>query len=224
METAIETNTNDEIQVLRLKLEMLEKELQFAIDRAERAEREVEQCKLLYRLSSEANNTATNNSTSNNDTQLLGHEPGNVRALAPPPPPPPMPKFNLPPTNASPHGTSLSDGIAAFTLNNMRENNCNTNNQQVKPATGRYRSKCVLYLFFTSSNFYFPPCRIVGYLLFYSRMLCTVLDARPVWQDERATQLELVVMYVCIVMYVYYGKGQHTVVHDILLPIVQYVP
>lgn len=138
METAIETNTNDEIQVLRLKLEMVEKELQFAIDRAERAEREVEQIKLLCRLNSGEGNAATKSSTRINYAEFFGDEPTNVRTHAPPPPPPPMPPFNLPPTNTSPHGSSLSDGIA-FTLNSMRENNSDTNNQQVKPATGRYR-------------------------------------------------------------------------------------
>lgn len=49
METTIETNNNDEINMLRIKLEIVEKELQLAINRAEKAENEVEHLQNLYK-------------------------------------------------------------------------------------------------------------------------------------------------------------------------------
>lgn len=49
METTIETNNNDEVNMLRIKLEIVEKELQLAINRAEKAESDIEQLKSLYK-------------------------------------------------------------------------------------------------------------------------------------------------------------------------------
>lgn len=61
MESTIETNNNDEINVLRIKLEIVEKELQFAISRAEKAE---EQLTNLYKTSSNALAQSSHESTS----------------------------------------------------------------------------------------------------------------------------------------------------------------
>lgn len=154
MEATIETNTNEEINVLRIKLDVVEKELQFAIDRAEKAEAEVEQFKLLYRSSScnsrkpfDLNQscgvcgttitvTLPPPSQSSQATASLSSVP-----TLPPPPPPPMPNFifhHKYETRGS--SVSLSDGIAAFTLNNARESLesiSSESNQQVKAATGR---------------------------------------------------------------------------------------
>lgn len=144
MESAIETNTNDEIQVLHVKLEVVEKELQLAIDRAEKAESELEQFKKLYNIGDSNDDsgrcrscgTALPATSAADDPNRIVQVPA-----APPPPPPPMPKFNLAPTNFTPLRTtattstsSLSDGIAAITLNHTR----NDDNQQVKNATGRH--------------------------------------------------------------------------------------
>lgn len=148
MENAIQTNTNDEIQVLQIKLEMVEKELQFALERAEKAEQELEQFKQLY------NNSSCSNLNSNNVNRMDAStlttptiENSEIEIVrAPPPPPPPMPKFNFTPANFAPFGTtttasSLSDGIASISLNNTRQNIFDENNQQVKQqpqqATGR---------------------------------------------------------------------------------------
>lgn len=132
MDTALETNTNDEIQVLRLKLEVVEKELQFTINRAEKAETELEQFKQLYKIDGNVDGGRCCRrcgalSTADDPPRVVAQ----VCAAPPPPPPPP---FNLLPTNFAPHGTSLSDGIASITLNHMQENG----SQQVKQATGRH--------------------------------------------------------------------------------------
>lgn len=144
METTIETNTNEEINVLRIKLEVVEKELQFAIDRAEKAEAELEQFKQFYRSSSTFKKSVENNQNCCACGPTISGIMSTASIItAPPPPPPPMPNFNLPPltTNSLRSGVSLSEGIAAFTLNNARESgNSSVSNQQVKPATGRYRS------------------------------------------------------------------------------------
>lgn len=49
MEATIETNNSDEVNMLRIKLEIVEKELQLAINRAEKAESDIEQLKSLYK-------------------------------------------------------------------------------------------------------------------------------------------------------------------------------
>ncbi|XP_031633265.1 paramyosin isoform X2 [Contarinia nasturtii] len=140
METTIETNNNDEINVLRIKLEIVEKELQFAISRAETAETEVEQLKNLYRNSSEIGtshkttvkcshcgnlfdgtmqssmSTPSSSSTTSTSTQAI------TQICLPPPPPPPMPDFKIP---VARYGASLKDGITTFTLNNPRESSDN---------------------------------------------------------------------------------------------------
>lgn len=79
METTIETNNNDEINVLRIKLEIVEKELQFAISRAETAETELEQLKNLYRISSEVGNahTQTQSTQSTHETTVKCSHCGN---------------------------------------------------------------------------------------------------------------------------------------------------
>lgn len=143
METALETNTNDEIQVLRIKLEVVEKEMQLTIDRAAKAETELEQFKQLYGIGAGNDDGGRcrscgglPSSTTSVTASAAVDDPNRVaQVIAAPPPPPPMPKFNLPPTNSAPHGTtttSLSDGIASITLNQRGDSA-----QQVKNATGR---------------------------------------------------------------------------------------
>lgn len=151
MENTIKINTNDDLNVLRIKLEMIEKDLQLAIDRAEKAEAELEQLKYLRKNCQNSrepnennvccvcNGTVTSIPTQKEATK---EEP----ATLPPPPPPPMPPppppgqtFNLPPTNSVKNGVSLSDGIAAFARNNVRQgagSSINVKNQQVQKATG----------------------------------------------------------------------------------------
>lgn len=131
--------------MLHIKLDIVEKELQFAIDRAEKAEAELEQLKQCYRSSynlqkpfeSYANSSGIRTPwAAASDTTIE-----TVQSTAPPPPPPPMPIFNLPPVILVQSGVSLSDGIAAFTLNNAQTlDSGSVGNQQVKTATGRYYS------------------------------------------------------------------------------------
>lgn len=125
MENAIETNTNDELNMLRVKLDVIEKELQLAIERAERAEAELEQFKF-------------NRISIHNKCHLCGCNvalsmaTNTTEILRPPPPPPPLPNFQFHNTNQNADAVSLSDGIAAFTLNNAREGD----SKQTKNATG----------------------------------------------------------------------------------------
>lgn len=152
METTIKINTNDELNVLRIKLEMIEHDLQLAIDRAEKAETELEQLRHLRKncLNSRESipNTVccvcrsfvTTNPAENDDAM---REPTTLPPPPPPPlpPPPPVQTFNLPPTNSVKNGVSLSDGIAAFARNNARQgagSSINVTNQQVQKATGWY--------------------------------------------------------------------------------------
>lgn len=154
MESTIETNNNDEINVLRIKLEIVEKELQFAISRAEKAE---EQLTNFYKNNSNALAQSSHESTSSaiamvaatvkcshcgnycdiNADQLSTSTAATslsspststkiVKECLPPPPPPPMPNFQLFPVNVIRcGGASLRDGITAFTLNNPRESDDN---------------------------------------------------------------------------------------------------
>lgn len=153
MENTIKINTNDELNVLRIKLEMIEKDLHLAIDRAERAEAELEQLKYSRkncqnsRESNQNQNTVCcvcNGSAAPNPARTEAvREPTTLPPPPPPPlpPPPPVQKFNLPPTNSVKNGVSLSDGIAAFARNNARQgagSSINVKNQQVQKATGWY--------------------------------------------------------------------------------------
>lgn len=162
METAIETNNNDEINVLRIKLEIVEKELQLAINRAEKAENEVEILKNdLYKnirhveiaLPVSTQNTAESTSMTMSSSAVCTHcgqsflqsTVSNASAeltSMPPPPPPPMPNFKPIPVNLNQCGASLKDGITTFTLNNLRESGDNisicSNPDMKKSATGRF--------------------------------------------------------------------------------------
>lgn len=132
MDSTIKTNTNDELNILRVKLDVIEKELQLAIDRAEKAETEFEQLKI-SRDSMKDKCCICHNRLSNLSDKLAA----DVVVTSPPPPPPPMPNYSLFPTNQMTNGVSLSEGIAAFTLNNAREGDSSSiSNQQVKQATG----------------------------------------------------------------------------------------
>ncbi|XP_055323291.1 shootin-1 isoform X2 [Sitodiplosis mosellana] len=151
METTIETNNNDEINVLRIKLEIVEKELQFAISRAEKAE---EQLNNLYKNSSYALaqsshesaatttaaaavsrvkcshcgnycDSAEQSSTSSAASSSSSSSSSSTTVTLPPPPPPPMPNFTPFPVNVTRCGASLRDGITTFTLNNPRESGDN---------------------------------------------------------------------------------------------------
>lgn len=137
MESTIKTNTNDELNMLRVKLDVIEKELQFAIDRADNAESHLEQLKI-SRDSMKNKCFICNNRLSINNEKLIETEMV-AMITKPPPPPPPMPNFSLFSTNNSlTNGVSLSEGIAAFTLNNAREgdSSCISNQQVKKQATG----------------------------------------------------------------------------------------
>lgn len=148
MENTIKINTNDELNVLRIKLEMIEKDLQLAIDRAEKAEAELEQLKYLRKNCRNSRESIPNsiccvcNGALNPSQMEAVKEPTTLpppQPPPPPPPPPPMQRFNLPPTNSVKNGVSLSDGIAAFARNNARQgagSSINVKNQQVQKATG----------------------------------------------------------------------------------------
>lgn len=73
MDKTLEKTTNEEITVLKLKLEILEKQLQLALDRAEMAENELKKHLDKQTVSS-----------------IVVTKP-----LLPPPPPPPLPKTPL---------------------------------------------------------------------------------------------------------------------------------
>lgn len=157
METTIETNNNDEINVLRVKLEVVEKELQIAISRAEKAENDAEQLRNLYKNSSQLGN-ALAQSSSHELAAICSHC-GNamqsstsaasssssittLTATLPPPPPPPMPNFKPNPVNIARCNASLKDGITAFALNNPLQPGDNasicSNPDVKKSATGRF--------------------------------------------------------------------------------------
>lgn len=154
METTIQINNNDEINVLRIKLEVVEKELQLAISRAEKAENELEQLKNLYINSSHVGSAKSHSSNDTESAVICSHcghsfhlqSPSSATTATavtclPPPPPPPMPNFKPNPVNFNQYGTSLKDGITAFTLNNQREMDDNfsicSNPDGKKSATGR---------------------------------------------------------------------------------------
>lgn len=154
MEATIETNNNDEIKILRIKLDVVEKELQLAIIRAEKAENELKQLKESIqidrmientdmlpdeRLQSQTSNyrtmhcvkcgqslTESTESTSSARTSITS-----VENEKPPPIPPPMPNFKIAPIRCV---SSLSESIAEFTLNNTPNSQIS---QPKKPATGR---------------------------------------------------------------------------------------
>lgn len=150
----METNYNVEYEMLQLKLEVIESSLQTAIDRAEKAEAELERVKRLYesKYGPLDNNydfdkqqkthhqqmkqySIENKSTNTSPIEIVQPPTFKISApsKAPPPPPPlPPPQFNLTPTNNH-SGTSLTDGVAGMILRNQR---VGAGNQQVK-ATGR---------------------------------------------------------------------------------------
>lgn len=166
METAIETNNNDEINTLRIKLEIVEKELQLAINRAEIAENQVEHLQNLYKNSRQVESvlphSVENVAESTTTTiapalctqcgQSLQSTVSNASSITsvsctappplPPPPPPPMPDFIPIPVNFNRSSASLKDGITAFTQNNPRESGDNvsicSNPDVKKSATGRF--------------------------------------------------------------------------------------
>lgn len=133
MEATIQTNYSEEIQVLQIKLEMVEKELNFAIERAEKAEAELESLRRCSPNKHKYGMTTVPDFGKPPSLLMLPPPPN----PPPPPPPPPMPKFNLPPVGINTNGTSLHDSIATFTLTGRG----NTHNNQQVQATGRlYRS------------------------------------------------------------------------------------
>lgn len=165
METTIQTNNNDEINVLRIKLEIVEKELQLAISRAEAAESEVDKLQNLYKTCSHIGNNIAQSQSSHDNTEsasvvicsYCGHsfqlpcESSSASASAsittaclPPPPPPPMPNFKPNPINFNQSGASLKDALTSFTLNNQRETTGDDNvsicsdPDANKSATGRF--------------------------------------------------------------------------------------
>lgn len=119
MEATIQTDFAQEIQVLQLKLEVVERELAAAVARAEAAETQ------LVRLQTVS--------------QAPAPPPPPPPALPPPPPPPmppPPPAFNQPPAKRTPAGgkpTTLFDQINGLTLNDRT----NHEDQQVGQATGK---------------------------------------------------------------------------------------
>lgn len=141
METTIETNTNDEINVLRIKLDVVEKELQCALSRAEQAENELAAHKARIANSDTCTESATAwpsiCSRCSCTIELIDASAAS-KVAAPPPPPPPMPTFQLHVGTFAQCATSLKDGISAFTLNNQRQIDDNASLTQSKPATGEY--------------------------------------------------------------------------------------
>lgn len=176
METTIETNNSDEVNMLRIKLEIVEKELQLAINRAEKAESDIERLQSLYKTkrhvdsamphsnqntdeSTTMSPTATEMTTgaltplvcthcgqsfqtnASSSTSTATATTISVACTLPPPPPPPMPDFKPIPVNLNRCGSSLRDGITAFTLNNPRASSDNvsvcSNPDVKKSATGR---------------------------------------------------------------------------------------
>lgn len=155
MEATIETNNNDEIQILRIKLGVVENELQLAINRAEKAESELKQLKQSNRIDRMIVNTERPHdkrgphSQISNDSAMHCAKCGqsltesiessaSARASIasvvnekPPPIPPPMPNFKIAPIRC---GSSLSESIAEFTLNNTSNSQ---SSQPKKTATGR---------------------------------------------------------------------------------------
>lgn len=135
METTIRTNTNDELNVLRVKLDVIEKELQLAVVRAEKAEAELERSQVSRAPVRGTCCACSSRAFINSDAEAA--EAAVPSRPPPPPPPPPMPDFALFPTNSLTNGVSLSDGIAAFSLNNARQGDSSSvSDQQVKRATG----------------------------------------------------------------------------------------
>lgn len=148
METAIQTNNNDEINVLRIKLDVVEKELQIAISRAEMAENELDKLKNSYKRNNHLGNIAqlhSSHDTESAESVMICSHCGHSLHISsssaivnasnhtitttaciptptqPPPPPPPMPNFKPIPFNLNQSGASLNEALTAFTLNNHRE-------------------------------------------------------------------------------------------------------
>lgn len=118
MEESIQTDFAQEIQVLQLKLEVVERELAIALGRAESAEAEVGRLR----------------------TTPPPPPTPPTQPLLPPPPPPPMPPpppaFNSPPVRRTPGGqaTTLFDQINGLTLN---DHTADDQTQQVGQAKGK---------------------------------------------------------------------------------------
>lgn len=142
METTIETNTNEEIKVLRIKLEVVEKELECALNRAELAESEVDLLKarlggcetgsICSRCGCDVAAAVATAAASGTTTAA---QPPPAPSL-PPPPPPPMPQSQLHVGTFSNSVTSLQDAISGFALNNMRQ--IDDPASQPMQATGEY--------------------------------------------------------------------------------------
>lgn len=121
----IQRSVNSEVESLRIRLELMDTELEISKQQTENAEEELRQLKASIRLS--AKYTAIDSMTTL--TTSLPPPP-------PPPPPPPMPLINQTTNIRSRSGSlSLSDAIAAQKLNHQ------SNGQQQmalsKKATGR---------------------------------------------------------------------------------------
>lgn len=166
MAATIETKYNEEIQMLQLKLNVVEKELHIAIERAEKAETELLKLKRNFSVQTTQNKykpsstspsiqLLLNNFTNAVDSPLFPSSEMMAPPTLPPPPPPPMPKFNLPPTNLNKCGTSLNDGISTVKLNGRGI----PHSQQVQ-ATGRlisiqsFHHQANIFIFFLPLNYY----------------------------------------------------------------------
>lgn len=115
MEKSLEKSTNEEITVLKLKLDILENQLQLALDRAEMAESEL---KKLY--------------NSKTDISSSLHKKVDTKPSLPPPPPPPLPKSPLY-TNNSFKAYKIKPPNKTSTLVN---DHCKIQNQQVESTGG----------------------------------------------------------------------------------------
>lgn len=152
MEATIQSNYKEEIQMLLVKVEMLENELRLANDRADKAENELADLKRMSFIKYHLDNVDPlyqDNLISFAPTPKQPAKAQETQQPIPPPPlppPPPMPKFNLPHTNITKNGTSLNDSIAAY---EFKMGNDNIHNQQVQ-ATGRwYRSGVCIHVICT---------------------------------------------------------------------------
>lgn len=163
MEATIQSNYKEEIQMLLVKVEMLENELRLANDRADKAENELADLKRMSFIKYHLDNvdplyqdnlisfapTPKQPAKAQETQQPIPPPP-----LPPPPPPPPMPKFNLPHTNITKNGTSLNDSIAAY---EFKMGNDNIHNQQVQ-ATGRCYRSGVIYIYIVYYNVFRCCC------------------------------------------------------------------
>lgn len=154
MENAIENNFSEKIQLLELKIDMLEKELEITIKRAEKAEYELDELRRLSKKQKISSIDGIKLTNSNNSTPIK-----------PPPVPPPMPNFNL---VANKNSSFLFDKRKNLNSNmdNNDKNNSNSyvKRQQAKNAKGKvfdYKFRNIYYILYYSYYYFYTYMVIV---------------------------------------------------------------